>query len=118
MKIVKYADPCDVLRQKLQNQQHIYSSFPFHIFVHMEQNADEYLEVQRDTKKRSSNPENKYLFLLNIFLSLNLLIWKLINQKQLLGNVTELETLVLVFFEIRIVSNVDGLDAIYGHNSL
>lgn len=44
--------------------------------------------------------------------------WNLINQKQLLGNVTELETLALVFFEIRIVSNVDGLDAIYGHNSL
>lgn len=84
----------------------------------MEQNADEHLEVQRGTKKRSSNPENKYLFLLNILLSLNLLIQKLISQKQLLGNVTELETLVLVLFEIRIVSNVDGLDAVCGHSSL
>lgn len=96
--------------------------FSLHIFCSdgAKSIADEYLEVRRGTKKRLSNPQNKYLSLLNILLSLNLLIQRVINQKQLLSNITELETLVFlfVFFEITIVSNVDGLEAVYGHNSV
>lgn len=42
----------------------------------------------------------------------------MINQEQLLCNINELETLVVlfVFFEITIVSNVDGLEVFYGPN--
>lgn len=71
-------------------------------------------------KKRSSNPENKYLSLLNILLSLNLSKLRVINHKQPLGNTNELETLVVlfVFSEITIVSDVDGLETVYGHNAV
>ena len=56
--------------------------------------------------------------LLNILSLIFFLRLREINQKQPVGTINKLETLIFlfVFFEISVVSNADGLEAVHGHN--